>query len=147
MRKRAQPNAALAASIAGVIITAGTSVKIASNALIMVHRAWTYTAGNADDLLKEAEVLKKIDGTITDAFVKRTGMEASAIDAMLAAETWLTAEDAKAQGFVDEIIGESALDDNEPEQPPAPPEDPETPVPTTNVIRPETKALLAKWAA
>lgn len=108
---------AIAASIASVIMTAGTSVEMASNGLIMIHQAWTCTAGNAIDLFKEATVLQKIDETFLQAYHERTGTSKAELALLLAAETWMNAEEALAANFIDSICG--ALDFAP--EPPAPP--------------------------
>ena len=98
----------LAASIASVIAMAGDTVDIAKNAMMMIHRAWTYAAGNANDMRATADVLDKIDGgVIASTYLDKTGMSRSDLFVMLNAETWLTAQEAKELGFVDTIGGES----------------------------------------
>jgi len=130
---------ALAASIATVIMTAGTTVEMASNALIMVHNAWTYTAGNAADLLKEAGVLAKIDETIVQAYHERTGIAKDELVPLLAAETWFNAEEALTSKFIDSVTGASELAAEE-DVPPAPP-GPPAPDPSAK-ITPNQQAIL-----
>lgn len=98
----------LAASIASVIAMAGDTVDIAKNAMMMIHRAWTIAAGNANEMRKTAEVLDKIDtGTIIGAYAEKTGLDEKKLIELVDAETWLTAEEAKQLGFVDSIGGET----------------------------------------
>lgn len=110
---------ALAASIATGIMMGGTSIEMASNALIMIHNAWVYTAGNAKDLMKEVVVLQKIDETIVDTYHKKTGIPKEEIATMLENDTWMTAQEAKDKGFVDSITGAVEVEDTpapEPQQ-------------------------------
>jgi ATP-dependent Clp protease protease subunit len=95
---------ALAASAASVIAMAGSKITMAENAMMMIHRAWTYTAGNAADLEREAALLRQIDSSLTATYTTRTGNSAEDIDAMLDAETWLTAAEAQGKGFCDNVI-------------------------------------------
>lgn len=98
----------LAASIASVIALAGDTVDIAKNAMMMIHKAWTYAAGNENDMRNTADVLAKIDtGVILSTYVDKTGMDAADLEGMMAAETWLTAQEAKDYGFADTIGGEA----------------------------------------
>lgn len=98
----------LAASIASVIALAGDTVDIASNGMMMVHRAWTYGYGNANDLRGMAATLDKIDsGVIVSTYQAKTGMEESDLIKLMDAETWLTAQEAKEYGFVDTIGGDA----------------------------------------
>jgi ATP-dependent protease ClpP protease subunit len=93
----------LAASMASVIAMAGEEVYIADNAMLMVHNPWSMTMGDADDLRKEADVLDKLKATLVNAYVRKTGMEASTIASMMNEETWLNATQSVAMGFADEI--------------------------------------------
>lgn len=94
---------ALAASMASVILMAADKVRVASSAMIMIHNPWTIALGEADDLRAYADVMDKWRDNIVDAYVARTGQDRDKIVAMMAAETWLTAEEAKELGFADEV--------------------------------------------
>lgn len=94
----------LAASAASVIAMAGNTVKIAPTAQIMIHKAWTDSQGNADDLQHEANVLGTIDQSIASAYENKTGMNQDELLQMMSNETWLTAKDAVDKGFADEIM-------------------------------------------
>jgi len=93
----------LAASIASIIAMAGDEISIAGNGQIMIHKAWSWAVGNADDFLKEAAALESIDGALVATYVARTGQSAEAITKMMGEETWLNAEAAKEKGFVETI--------------------------------------------
>lgn len=80
----------LAASAASVIAMAGDHINISPTAQIMIHKAWSQPAGNADDLEHEASVLN--------------GMDQADLLQLMANETWLTASDAVDKGFADEIM-------------------------------------------
>jgi ATP-dependent Clp protease protease subunit len=97
----------LAASAATFIAMAADEIVMAPGALFMIHKAWTFTYGNADDLRTEAELLSKIDGTLADTYAARTGKDAAAVLDMMAAETWFTAQEAVDAGFAD-TVAESA---------------------------------------
>lgn len=93
----------LAASIASVIAMAGDRIVMPENAMLMIHNAWTYAAGNRDYMRKIADELEKLDGVIRDVYVSRTGGEAQTFADLMAAETWFTAQEAKEAGLVDEV--------------------------------------------
>lgn len=93
----------LAASAASYVAMAGDTIRIAENAMIMVHRAWTIAFGNSEDLRSTAEILDKFDGIITSTYVARTGSTAADVAGWMAAETWMTAQEALSRGFADEI--------------------------------------------
>jgi ATP-dependent protease ClpP protease subunit len=94
---------ALAASMASVIAMAGMPVYMADNALLMVHNPWTITAGDSEDLRKEADLLDKLKASIRNAYQRKTGLPEDQLQGMMDAETWLDSVDAVALGFVDAI--------------------------------------------
>lgn len=93
----------IAASIASVIALAGDEIIMSENSLLMIHNAWGGTQGDAKDMRKQADVLDKITNEIAEVYVKKTRMPYSQIEEMMNEETWLTAEEAVALGFVDSI--------------------------------------------
>jgi ATP-dependent Clp protease protease subunit len=98
---------ALAASIASVIALAGDEVHMADNAFLMIHDAWTISIGNATQLRADAALLDKIGGSIIDAYVKKTGASVDQVTKWMKAETWFSAQEAKDEGFIDAIEGQS----------------------------------------
>lgn len=93
----------IAASIASVIALAGDKVIMAENALYMMHNPAGLVMGNAEDMRKMADVLDKIRGTMTGVYSGKTGKPEDEINAMLDAETWMTADEALAANLIDEI--------------------------------------------
>ncbi|MEB9454433.1 head maturation protease, ClpP-related [Bacillus anthracis] len=104
----------LAASGASVIAMAADKIIMPKNTMMMIHKAWTYAAGNAEGLRKVADRLDKIDNAVTESYTSRFVGEKSELESLLAEETWLTAEECKTFGFCDEISDEIVIpDDNE----------------------------------
>lgn len=87
----------LAASIASVIALVGDTVYIPSNAYFMIHRAWGFEVGNAEDMLKMAETLEKIDQGILNVYKEklRDGITEQEIWQMMQDETWFTGDEAE----------------------------------------------------
>ncbi len=97
----------LAASIASVIALAGDKVIMAENALYMIHNPTGLAMGTATDMRSLADVLDKIASTMITTYVGKSKKPESEIKAMLdAGGTWMTAEEAKEAGFIDEIAEE-----------------------------------------
>jgi ATP-dependent protease ClpP protease subunit len=91
-------------SIASVIAMCGDEVRIGESAMMMIHDPWTWCAGNARDLRDVADRLDKIgEAAVAKAYVRKTGMSDDEVLKLMAAETWLSAEEALEQGFVDAI--------------------------------------------
>ena len=93
----------LAASMASVVAMVGDTVIMPSNAMLMIHNPWTIALGNANDFREMADVLDKIRESSIAVYQEKTGMEPDDIIPLLDAETWMTAQDAKDLGFIDEI--------------------------------------------
>ncbi|PTG23388.1 head maturation protease, ClpP-related [Staphylococcus chromogenes] len=94
----------LAASIASVIAMAGDKVIIPRNAMLMIHNAWTFAVGNASDLRKQAEDLEKVNSVVINSYLdKNPDIDEDKLRSLMDEETWLTAQEAKDLGLVDEI--------------------------------------------
>lgn len=93
-----------ACSIASVIAMAGDTRKMYDNSLLMIHNAWTVAQGNAEDLKKAAEDLTVINEQTKKAYLDVINISESDLNAMLDAETWITAERAVEMGFATEVI-------------------------------------------
>jgi len=99
---------ALAASAASVIAMAGDEIRMAKGAYMMVHEAWGFTQGPAEDHEKNAELLRKLSGTIADIYEARTKVPKRKVVEMMAAETWLTADEALSQAFATSVHSHKA---------------------------------------
>lgn len=93
----------LAASAASFVAIAAAEVVMAPGAFLMIHRAWSLGMGNAEDMLATAALLEKIDGRIAAAYAERAGEGDADWAALMAAETWFTADEAVAAGLADRI--------------------------------------------
>lgn len=93
----------LCASIATLIAQAGDTVVMTEPAEFMIHNPNVSLSGESGDLIEAAGQLDRIKKTIISVYRKRTGMSEDELSAMMDAETWMTANEAKQRGFVDEI--------------------------------------------
>jgi ATP-dependent protease ClpP protease subunit len=95
---------ALAASAASVAVCGAHKVVIAANAMLMIHNPWTYAAGDAEDFRKVADVLDQTMEAIIAAYkAKAPEIDEVELRRLVAAETWLTANEAVALGLADEV--------------------------------------------
>lgn len=95
----------LAASAASIIAMAGSPVRMSDIGILMIHDAWTRAVGNARDMRKVADELDKIrDASIIPAYQWHSKLEAEEIAALMAAETWMDADEAVEKGFADEKV-------------------------------------------
>jgi ATP-dependent protease ClpP protease subunit len=99
----------LAASAASVIAAECAECVMAPGSMLMIHKAWGMTIGNADDHTQVAGLLDKIDNQIAATYARRAGDDdKEKYMAMMAAETWLDADEAVAAGLADRLIQDNA---------------------------------------
>lgn len=96
----------LAASIASVIAMAGDEIIMAENAMMMIHDPWTIAMGSATDMRETADRLEKVGGQIVGTYSKKTGKDEKEIADLMAAETWMTANEALDMGFANSLAEE-----------------------------------------
>lgn len=91
------------ASAATYVALAAGTVEMAEGSFFMIHKAWAWTAGNSDELRDLAELLDKVDDSIVADYVAKSGNKSDTIKEMMAAETWMTAQEALDFGFADSV--------------------------------------------
>lgn len=96
----------IAASMGTVIAMAGDKKEMYEGSMWMVHKPSTFAAGNEDDFDTVKQALSAVKGSMIAAYAKGTGKSEEDISALLDAreETWMTADEAKEFGFIDEVI-------------------------------------------
>lgn len=92
---------------AASIIACASHCTMSPTALMMVHCVSSGIRGNHNDMEHMADVLRTADRALCTAYTAKTGMTEEEALQMMEQETWLTAEQAKERGLVDEIIFES----------------------------------------
>lgn len=139
----------LAASAATSIALAADEVVIAKGAMFMIHNASGMVWGDKRDMRETADLLEKVEIDIVDGYTAKTGKTAPEIVAMMDAETWMTAEEAIANGFCDRMADTAKAKNTwnlsafsnvpdsfkKPEEEPAPKQTPEPSMTTANANR------------
>ncbi|MEK4871557.1 head maturation protease, ClpP-related [Niallia sp. FSL W8-1348] len=94
------------ASCASVLPMISKKVIMYANSLLMIHNAWTYASGNAEQLRKAADDIERINQSMIQFYLKRAGdkLDADTLKKLLDAETWLSAEEAMSYGLCDEVL-------------------------------------------
>lgn len=96
-------------SIASVIAMAADpgSLRIAENGKVMIHQAWTFSSGNADQLEDVIEELREIDERIFSYYMKRPNAKANenTLREYFAEAKILNADKAIELGLADSLIG------------------------------------------
>lgn len=79
-------------------------VVIADGSEFMIHNPMTVTWGNANEIEKTVEHLRKMEGTFRDMYAARTGKDLDTIKEWMDSTTWFTAKEAVENGFCDELL-------------------------------------------
>jgi len=74
------------------------------NARVMVHQPSGGFSGQASDIERHAEDIIKMKRRLNDIYVRHTGQDYATIEKTLDRDYFLSAEDARAFGIVDEVI-------------------------------------------
>jgi len=98
----------VACSAATIIACAARCVAYES-ALFGFHNPWTETTGPADKHRDAARSLDRFAESVARIYAAKTGKAVDEMTALMAkGETWLSAQEAKTIGFVDEIVSKTA---------------------------------------
>jgi len=98
----------LAASAASLAMIGGRRIILHPAALVMIHEPSALVFGPADAMRQTADALDKISGVYADAYARATGNPVARVAGWMKVETWMTAEEAVALNFGDEIGGDTA---------------------------------------
>lgn len=93
-----------AASIASVIAMAGKRVAISPAGKIMIHNVSGQGGGDYRDMADYSDFLFKNNEMLANTYVLKTGKPKQELLDMMNAETWMNADEALENGFVDEIL-------------------------------------------
>ena len=74
------------------------------NARVMVHQPSASYHGQATDIARHAQEIVKLKGRLNQIYAKHTGQPVEAVEKVLDRDTYMTAEEARAFGLIDEIF-------------------------------------------
>lgn len=92
-----------ACSIASVIFMAGEERVMNESSLLMIHNAWSWACGNANEMRKQADDLDKITQASVIAYKSHSTLSEEEIKELLDNEAWLLPEEALEYGFATSI--------------------------------------------
>lgn len=106
----------IAASAASVVAMAADRLVMSLGATLMIHDPAVMTSGNIAEHRKSIDYLTALAASYADIYAEKTGKTVDEMRALMAAETWMTAEEAVAAGFADGTTAASprAANDNQP---------------------------------
>lgn len=99
----------VAASIASIIAMAGTEIRIAKNAQMMIHNPRGFAAGDETEMQRVAALLRNVKDNLVTTYADRTGNKADRLSAWMDDETWFGAEAAVQNGFATSVTRETAV--------------------------------------
>ena len=95
-----------AASMGSLLLTAGEKGMRSSlpNSRIMVHQPSGGYQGQATDIMIHAEETLKLKRRLNEIYVKHTGQDLETVERALERDNFMSPEDAKEWGLIDEIV-------------------------------------------
>jgi ATP-dependent Clp protease protease subunit len=101
-----------ASSGAALILAAGTKGKrfALPHAKIMIHQPWGYVGGQAADMRIQAQEILRVKQTLLEIMAECTGRAIDQIEKDTERDRFMSAEEAKEYGLIDEILAEPKSD-------------------------------------
>lgn len=101
----------VAISCASYIAMAGDTITMAKNSQMMIHAPWTFAYGNSNDMREQADILDRYAKAMASAYADKSGKTYEDALALLTdgKDHWFLADEAKAEGFADEVGEEVAV--------------------------------------
>lgn len=95
-----------AASMGSFLLCAGTKGKrfALPNARVMIHQPSGGAQGQATDIEIQAREILSLRGRLNDIYVEHTGQSLDAIEKAVERDTFLSPDDAKSFGLIDEVV-------------------------------------------
>lgn len=97
-----------AASMGSLLLTAGEKGKrfVLPNARVMIHQPSGGFQGQATDIEIHAKEILEIKARLNRLYVKHTGQKLAIVEKSMERDNFMTAEDAKKFGLVDEVLSD-----------------------------------------
>ena len=94
-----------AASAASLLLCAGAKGQRYSlpNSRVLVHQPSASYHGQATDIARHAQEIVKLKRRLNEIYAKHTGQPIEAVEKALDRDTYMTPEEAKAFGLIDEV--------------------------------------------
>lgn len=94
------------ASAATYILMASKTPRMSKNSWFMIHNVSGFAWGDVDQVEKYYNTLRKFNNRSRDFYAEATGISKDDIEKMMKEETWMTADEAKENGFIAAVEGE-----------------------------------------
>lgn len=95
----------MCASMAAVLLQAGTVRKMTANSLVMIHEISAGAAGKQSEIADQMELLDKLSGRCNRILAERSKLSVTKVKKMQdRRNVWMDSDDCLKYGFVDEVI-------------------------------------------
>src|SRR4051812_15711723 len=94
---------ALAASAASIVAMGGKTIIMSKYALLMIHKPMVSSGGNADELLKDVQMLNVVQSRLAQIYMDKSGLDGVTVNSLINSVTWMTADQALGMGFIDQV--------------------------------------------
>lgn len=94
---------ALAASAASVVAMGGKTIIMSKYALLMIHKPMVGSGGNADELLKDVQMLNVVQSRLAQIYMDKSGLDGVTVNSLINSVTWMTADQALDMGLIDQV--------------------------------------------
>jgi len=107
-----------AASMGSLLLTAGAEGKrfALPHARIMIHQPLGGAQGQASDIEIQAKEILRMKAMLNNIYVKHTGKKLADIEKSMDRDNFMSAEEAKKFGLIDEVVEAHALPDDKAEK-------------------------------
>jgi len=104
-----------AASMGSLLLTAGEAgMRFAlPNARVMLHQPSGGFQGQASDIQRHAEDIMKVKKRLNDIYVKHTGRDYDTIERTLDRDHFMSADESKAFGIIDQVVSKRSDENSE----------------------------------
>jgi len=102
-----------AASMGSLLLTAGAAGKrfALPNARIMIHQPSGGAQGQATDIEIQAREILRLRANLNNIYVKHTGRKLADIEKAMERDNFMSSEEAKKFGLIDEVVNERVVPD------------------------------------
>ncbi|MFA6085569.1 head maturation protease, ClpP-related [Mucilaginibacter sp.] len=80
---------ALAASAASIVAMAGKQIVMSKYALLMIHKPMVGSGGNADELLKDVQMLNVVQSRLAQIYMDKSGLDGVTVNSLINSVTWI----------------------------------------------------------
>ncbi len=94
----------IAASAASFIACGADELVMCKNTTLMIHDAWGFCVGNAQDMTGTAALLAKLSDNIAGVYAEKAGGTVEEWRKAMIAESWYTADEAVSAGLADSVM-------------------------------------------